>query len=88
MGLIYIAPPVLVCVGPLPARLFGGAAWAMMSLAFLPVLRRYDCAPLRAPLLPLAALFYTAATIGSAIQYWRGRGGLWKGRAQAARAEG
>ncbi|HTT78635.1 MAG TPA: glycosyltransferase [Stellaceae bacterium] len=88
MGLIYIAPPVLVCVGPLPARLFGGAAWAMMSLAFLPVLRRYDGAPLRAPLLPLAALFYTAATIGSAIQYWRGRGGLWKGRAQAARAEG
>ena len=35
-------------------------------------------------LLPLAALFYTAATIGSAIQYWRGRGGNWKGRFQAA----
>jgi hypothetical protein len=34
--------------------------------------------------LPLVALFYTAATIGSAVQFWRGRGGRWKGRYQAA----
>ncbi len=88
MGVIYVAPPLLVALGPMPARLFAGAAWAMMSLAYLPLLRRYECSPLRAPLLPLAALFYTAATVGSAIQYWRGRGGRWKGRVQAARAEG
>ena len=37
-----------------------------------------------APLLPAIALFYTAATVGSAIQFWRGRGGQWKGRYQAA----
>jgi hopene-associated glycosyltransferase HpnB len=85
MGLIYLAPPLLVLCGPASARLLGGAAWAMMSLAFLPILRSYDCPAALAPLLPAAALFYTAATIGSAIQYWRGRGGHWKGRFQAAR---
>jgi hopene-associated glycosyltransferase HpnB len=88
MSIIYVAPPLLVTIGPLPARLFAAAAWAMMSLAYLPMVRGYGCSPLRAPLLPLAALFYTAATVGSAIQYWRGRGGRWKGRVQAARAGG
>jgi hopene-associated glycosyltransferase HpnB len=88
MGVIYVAPPLVVAIGPMPARLLGGAAWAMMSLAFLPMLRSYACPLALAPLLPLAALFYTAATIGSAIQYWRGRGGRWKGRVQAARAGG
>jgi hopene-associated glycosyltransferase HpnB len=84
MSVIYLAPPALVFFGPAPARLLAGAAWAMMSLAYLPMLRCYECSPALAPLLPLAALFYTAATVGSAIQYWRGRGGSWKGRFQAA----
>jgi hypothetical protein len=66
------------------AQLIGAAAWAGMSVAFVPVLRLYRVPVALAPLLPLAALFYTAATIGSAIQYWRGRGGRWKGRFQAA----
>jgi hypothetical protein len=35
-------------------------------------------------LLPLIALFYIAAAIGSAVQFWRGRGGNWKGRFQAS----
>jgi hypothetical protein len=26
-------------------------------------------------------------TLDSAVQHWRGRGGLWKGRVQARRAE-
>jgi hypothetical protein len=48
------------------------------------MLRFYRCPALLAPLLPAIALFYTAATLGSAIQFWRGRGGQWKGRYQAA----
>ena len=32
--------------------------------------------------LPFSAAFYTLATLHSAVQYWRGRGGDWKGRAQ------
>ena len=35
-------------------------------------------------LLPVIAAFYMAATLGSAVQFWRGRGGAWKGRFQAA----
>jgi hypothetical protein len=31
-------------------------------------------------------MFYMAATLGSAVQFWRGRGGAWKGRYQAAAA--
>jgi hypothetical protein len=54
-----------------------------MSLVYLPILRAYRCPPAMAPLLPAIALFYTAATLGSAILFWRGRGGSWKGRFQA-----
>jgi hypothetical protein len=57
-----------------------------MSLAFLPILRSYRCPVFLALLLPAMALFYTAATVASAVMFWRGRGGEWKGRFQAARA--
>ena len=36
------------------------------------------------PLLPAIAVFYLVATVWSAVAYWRGRGGMWKGRAAAA----
>jgi hypothetical protein len=32
--------------------------------------------------LPVAALFYAAATLHSALKYWSGEGGKWKGRVQ------
>jgi hypothetical protein len=55
----------------------------MMSIAYTPMLRFYGRSILWAPALPLVALFYAGATIDSAIRYWTGRGGMWKGRAQA-----
>ena len=55
-----------------------------MSVAFLPTLRTYHTPRFLAPLLPLIAFFYVAATIASAVMFWRGRGGYWKGRFQAA----
>ena len=84
MAVIYLAPPVLVLTGESWDRALGAAAWLAMSLAFLPVLRGYRCPAGLAPLLPAIALFYTAATVASAILFWRGRGGRWKGRFQAA----
>jgi hypothetical protein len=36
-----------------------------------------------APLLPVIAAMYMAFTLDSAYQHARGRGGMWKGRAQA-----
>jgi hopene-associated glycosyltransferase HpnB len=81
MALTYLAPPMTALAG----KGFGAAAWALMSLAYIPTLRFYRRSPLWAPLLPLIAAFYLGATVHSAVAYWRGRGGMWKGRAQAVR---
>ena len=60
-------------------------AWCLMTASFLPTITFYRLAPLWAPALPLSALFYAYATLLSAVRYWQGRGGQWKGRAQANR---
>jgi hopene-associated glycosyltransferase HpnB len=86
MCLVYLAPPLLLVFGSTAAQALGAAAWIGMSLAYLPTLRLYRCPAVLVPTLPLAGLFYSAATIGSAILFWRGRGGGWKGRFQAAPA--
>jgi hopene-associated glycosyltransferase HpnB len=61
------------------------AAWCLMTASFLPTVTFYRLRPLLAPLLPLAALFYFYATWLSAVRYWLGKGGQWKGREQANR---
>ena len=48
-------------------------------------LRRYARPPLWAAALPLIALFYMAATVGSAFDHHRGRGVVWKSRAYTER---
>jgi hopene-associated glycosyltransferase HpnB len=83
MFLTYVAPLLLLFVHDSPARALGFAAWLLMTLSFLPTVRFYRLSPLWAPLLPLTAVFYTYATCLSAVRYWMGKGGLWKGRAQA-----
>ena len=83
MALTYLAPPVLTLTcgwAAWPAIL----AWLLMMAMYCPMLRYYRQPLWWAVLLPLTALFYLAATLASAWRYWRGRGGLWKGRAQAA----
>jgi len=86
MVFTYLAPPLLVLSGRPVAMALGGAAWLAMAASFLPILKMYRCPPLVALLLPAIAAFYMAATLGSAVQFWRGRGGAWKGRFQAAAA--
>jgi GT2 family glycosyltransferase len=83
--LTYIAPVALLFPRNPITRTVSLAAWLLMSLTFLPTVRFYRLSPLRAPLLPLAALFYAYATWLSAIRYWLNRGAQWKGRAQAPR---
>jgi len=86
MVLTYLAPVVLTFhPQPVVWRL-GLAAWLLMALTYLPTVRFYGLSPLWAPLLPVAAAFYGYATWLSAVRYWLGHGGQWKGRAQAARA--
>jgi hopene-associated glycosyltransferase HpnB len=86
MAITFLGPPVLVCFGGW-AALWGGAAWLMMSTAFWPTLRFYSRSPLWAPLLPVIAMFYTGATVHSAVRYWLGHGGEWKGRLQDAKTD-
>jgi hypothetical protein len=55
-----------------------------MTLAFQPMLRFYGRSPLWGLALPAIGALYTLFTLQSAIDSWLGRGGMWKGRAQAA----
>ncbi|HEV7675737.1 MAG TPA: glycosyltransferase [Candidatus Angelobacter sp.] len=86
MAATYLLPPALVFAGHriVPAG-FGGIAWLLMFLTYLPVLRLYRLNPLWALALPVAAFFYVGATFHSAWKYWTGRGGEWKGRIQDPR---
>lgn len=63
--------------------LFGLITTAVCARHYVAILRLYRLSPLRVLTLPAIALFFLAATIWSAVQHHRGRGGLWKGRAQA-----
>jgi hypothetical protein len=82
MLLLYLAPPLLTLFAPQPAAGMAALAWLLMAICYLPALRFYRRSWFGAPLLPLVALFYTGATLHSAISYWRGAGGQWKGRVQ------
>ena len=44
-----------------------------MTVAYWPMVRFYRLNPAWALTLPAAALFYTAATLHSALKYWSGK---------------
>ncbi|HMF89058.1 MAG TPA: glycosyltransferase [Candidatus Angelobacter sp.] len=79
----YLMPPLLVIFSHRMApALLGAAAWLLMSCCFLPTVRFYRLFPLWATALPVIAIFYMGASVHSALRYWTGRGGQWKGRIQ------
>jgi hopene-associated glycosyltransferase HpnB len=80
MVVVYLAPPLTVLFGHGAARVAGALGWLAMGVAFTPTLRRFGLSPAWAAFLPLTALFYTAATVGSAADHMRGRGVVWKRR--------
>ena len=82
MVLLYLMPLAGLFIGGL-AAIFGAFAWAAMTIAFQPMLHFYGRSPFWGLALPVIGVFYAAFTIDSAVQHWRGRGGMWKGRAQA-----
>jgi hopene-associated glycosyltransferase HpnB len=86
LGLTFLAPPALTIFASGIAQVLGAAAWALMAVTFLPILRLYRLSPLWAPALPLIALVYSFFTLDSAYQHMRGKGGFWKGRTQARRS--
>ena len=84
MALIYLSPPLIALTlaahGALGATLLGLVSWGLMAYSYWPTLKLYERQPWEASLLPIAAGFYTAMTISSALRHWRGEGGQWKGR--------
>ncbi|MFF9506950.1 glycosyltransferase [Streptomyces sp. NPDC014724] len=87
LALVYLAPPVTLVVGLLGgapvAAWAGGAAWAVMTGTYMPMLGYYRQSLWLAPLLPFTAALYLLMTVDSAVQHHRGRGAAWKGRTYA-----
>ena len=83
LALTYLAPVALALFGSGYAQLAGILAWLAMALAFWPTLRFYGLSAVWGLMLPAIAAAYMVFTIDSAYQHARGRGGMWKGRAQA-----
>ncbi len=84
LGLVFIAPPLLVLTLPSHGQVFpalaGFLAWMAMALAYGPTLKDYGRSPWEGLLLPLAAALYGAMTFDSAVAHVQRRGGHWKGR--------
>ena len=81
MVLVWLLPPLCALFGQGVTQLLGVLGWAAMSGAYIPTLRRFGLNLGWAASLPAAAVFYTAATLGSAFDHYRGRGVVWKQRA-------
>ena len=87
LALTYLAPVAFALFAGGYAQLAGILTWLAMALAFWPTLRFYGLPVVWGLALPAIAAIYMAFTIDSAYQHARGRGGMWKGRAQAKVSE-
>ena len=84
LAITYVVPVAALCSGRPLAAILGTAAWLLMSISYAPMIRFYRLPLIWAFCLPLIAIFHAGATLHSALQYWRGKGGAWKGRIQDA----
>ena len=83
MVITYLAPLAAALFGHGAMKALGLAAYLMMAVSFAPMLRYYRLSPLWGFALPVIGALYTRFTLQSAMQVWQGKGGMWKGRAQA-----
>ena len=52
----------------------------LMTLSYFPTVKFYQLPFFYSFILPIIALLYSFMTIDSAVRYWQGKGGKWKGR--------
>lgn len=81
LTLVWLVPVIAMLRSAAWTSTAGLIAFALAAASYQPTLARYRRNPLWALALPLIALFYMAATVGSACNYWLGRGASWKSRA-------
>jgi hopene-associated glycosyltransferase HpnB len=84
LTLVWLVPVFVVIFGHGWRFVLALAAFSLAAISYLPTLARYRRNGLWSLALPLIALFYMAATLGSALNYWLGRGASWKNRAYGA----
>jgi hopene-associated glycosyltransferase HpnB len=80
LTLVWLLPPAIALFGHGWERACGVAACVLAAGSYLPTLLRYRRTALWVLALPLIAVFYMAATVGSAVDHWRGTGARWKSR--------
>jgi hopene-associated glycosyltransferase HpnB len=81
LTVVWLVPTAAILFGHGWPFAFGLIAFGLSALSYMPTLARYGRSRLWALALPLIALFYMAATCGSALNYWHGQGARWKSRA-------
>jgi hopene-associated glycosyltransferase HpnB len=81
LTLVWLVPPAAALWGRGWSFICGLCACALAAVSYMPTLRRYGRSYWWTAALPIIALFYMGATLGSAVNFWRGRGTNWKNRA-------
>jgi len=81
LTVVWLVPAAAILFGRGWPFASGLTAFGLSAISYMPTLARYGRNRLWALALPLIALFYMAATCGSALNYWRGQGARWKSRA-------
>lgn len=81
LTVVWLVPMAQILFGTGWRFACGCAAFTLAAASYIPTLRRYGRNPLWSLTLPLIALFYMAATVGSALRHWFGGGANWKSRA-------
>ena len=84
MVLIYLMSPLSLIWGIFYGNnlviLLALLTGLLMEIAYYPTLKLYKLSPIWGLTLPLIGFLYALMTLDSALRYWRGKGGSWKGR--------
>ena|ERR1700722_8963829 len=84
LTVLFLVPAWEVLFGHGWRLTLGISAIVLAAISYMPTLARYNQNRLLALAMPLIVLFYMAATVGSALNYWFGRGAIWKSRGYGA----
>ena len=81
LTVVWLVPVIAMLSSDGWTSTVGLITFTLAAASYQPTLARYHRNPLWALALPLIALFYMGATVGSACNFWLGRGASWKSRA-------
>jgi len=80
MLIVFWGPFLAIMTTSWMLKVVALVGWSCMIAAYLPTVRFYRLSPLWTATLPIIATLYLLMTWSSAIEYWKGRRSIWKGR--------